>query len=57
MGWLILDAEDVYFMFAIFNIASGIGVLFVQLYFVFFELENIFPRYQIRMALICANLF
>lgn len=39
---MMLDAEDIYFMFAIFNIASGIGVLFVQLYLVFFELENIF---------------
>lgn len=37
-----LDAEDVYFVFVIVNLALGCGVLVVQLYLAYFELENIF---------------
>jgi len=37
-----LDAEDIYFIFVIVNLASGGGVLIAQLYLAYFELENIF---------------
>jgi len=37
-----INTEDVYFMFVIFNLAAGIGVLFLKLYIVCFELDKIF---------------